>query len=194
MMRDDMDFLKFVAAVVILSASGGVQSEDGGYDHERLTTLEGRTYQAVFVIGSDATGLTFRHREGIAKIPFSSLSESYRMLYETVEELPAADSGGPQAKDAPEAALEEDEAFALEPATLVARNRVLLPLAPAPLRLGGGIVHPARPLAWPSWWPDHGPIHRLAHPLYREWAVRDFLHSSGLLPLPCRFASIPLTP
>lgn len=185
MMLGDMNFLKFVAAVVVLSLSSGARSEEGGHDHERLTTVEGRVYHEIFVIGTDATGLTFRHREGIAKLPFSSLSESYRMLYEAVEELPAADAVS-QAAPAPDAAVEEGgDGLFLEPAVLIARNRLHLTLPPAYLRLGGGIAPCAQPLLWPSWWPDHGHIHRLTHPLYRELATRDFLHTAGLLPFPC---------
>lgn len=145
------------------------------YDHETLSTATGRVYREIFVIGSDAHGLTFRHRGGIAKLPFRDLSTSYRMLYESVADLEEA------VPDAAEPVEATHEVSLSLPVTMQARTRITIQLPPQVWRLGGGLppgwVNPA----WPSWWPRHQEVHRLSHPLYREMVVRDFLHSSGLL-------------
>ncbi len=174
-----MNFLKYV----ILSVPLSIPLLSLAQDHESLATREGRVYHEVFVTDADATGLTFRHRDGIAKVGFSSLSDSYRMLYETVEELPEEPSSADK-----KAETADDDSLAAwldqGPVQIEARNRVVI-LLPSPfLRLGGGIDPSRRVPAWPAHWPDHERVHRLTHPLWRELALRDFLCTSGLLPSP----------
>ncbi len=178
-----MDFLKFVAFLALLSSSSPLRSGEGAHDHERLTTVEGRVYHAILVIDADAAGLTFRHRDGVAKLPYSSLPTAYRMLYEAVDDLPAGDSEEPPADVHPDSGIEETE-FAMESAVLAARSRIRLPAPSACFLLGGGGALPP-PSPWPAWWPGHAQVHRLADPWHRERAVREFLHLSGLLPAPC---------
>ncbi len=240
-----MKFLKFAPLLLSVTLSVDGLGQDGGYDHERLTTLRGRAYYEVFVIGSDANGLTFRHRDGIAKVEFGQLSEAYRMLYEAVAELPEETDPAAEApaETNPSGGAEWTDPSAMPPMTLLARNRICLdfPMAwprpggggppdfrlarlshtpsaatgcgPSPLRSGPDFPwtvcsHTARReiqaapcgdgssrrlatkgyekcglATWPAWWPDHQWVHRLTRPFYRELALRDFLCTSGLLPL-----------
>ncbi len=119
-----MKLLKFAILVIVAMAAPGARGQEGGFDHERLTTVDGRTYHEVFVIGSDGNGLTFRHRNGIAKVGFGQLSEGYRMLYEGVAELPAVAPGGPSADPGAETAPEADWVESLDegPVMLLARK------------------------------------------------------------------------
>ncbi len=186
-----MNFLK-IAAIFSVVSGFGLRGQGEGYDHESLTTAEGRVFHEIFVLGSDPAGLTFRHRAGIAKVSFSSLSPAYRMLYEPVEDLPGGDGAAPGEAAAPAPAETDQTAFADDwverldegPVRLEARNRIVAILPIRALWLGGGIDHDRREPAWPSWWPRHEEVHRLTHPLYRELALRDFLYCSGLLPQP----------
>ena len=166
--------LAHVCAVVLLPFGAGA------YDHESLTTEQGRVYHEIFVIEADAHGLTFRHRDGVAKLGFESLSPAYRMLYETMEDLPATepvreeeDGIGPDGGDpgAPGAFagdwldFVEDEPILLHVGSRIAIRRPL----------------PCQPVVpWYSWWPRQYGQHPLAHPLGRERAVREFLLLSGL--------------
>ncbi len=184
MSLDIMNFsnLAMVSLLFVASLTG----QD--YDHETLSTNTGRVYREIFILGADSHGLTFRHAAGIAKVPFGSLSESYRMLYEPVADLEDAPETERELKGEEEKA-EVVHAGDLElpvPADLMARSQITLRLPAEIWRLGGGLSPCWVDPAGPSWWPQHQRVHRLSHPLYREMAVRDFLHSSGLLPVPCR--------
>lgn len=170
-----LDIMNFRIASVLLLAVWTASMGAQGYDHETLSTVTGRVYREIFVIGSDAHGLTFRHRDGIAKLPFGDLSTSYRMLYEPVADLEEA------VPDAAELAEASDEVNLPLPVTMQARTRITIHLPPPVWRLGGGMSPAWVNPVWPSWWPRHQEVHRLSHPLYREMVVRDFLHSSGLL-------------
>ncbi|MFV1995994.1 MAG: hypothetical protein ACC661_11220 [Verrucomicrobiales bacterium] len=46
-----------------------------------IKTLYGRTFQEVVILQNDPHGITFRHRDGIAKLPFAELGESLRQQY-----------------------------------------------------------------------------------------------------------------
>lgn len=151
------------------------------FDHERLSSTTGKVYHEIFIIGSDADGLTFRHRDGIAKLPFRELSASYRMLYEPVADLESATE--PVDPPEPDAAV-VDPAAPHPPVHVVSRSRVTLAIPRVVWRLGGGLPPGWTDPAWPDWWPAHQQVHRLTNPCYRELVVRDFLHSSGLLPIP----------
>ncbi len=181
-----MKFLTFAFFGILAFAPSVGCGQEVGYDHERLTTNDGRAYHEVFVLGSDANGLTFRHRDGIAKVGFGQLSEAYRMLYEMVAELPDMAIPAEPSSDPREVAAIRGHAIDMldrEPLILLARNRFAIPLPAATPWCGGGLSHLPQS-AWPTWWPDHGRIHRLTHPLFREYAVRGFLISSGLLSRP----------
>ena len=65
---------------------------------------------------------------------------------------------------------------------IIVRNRVVIPL---PVNRGYGACDPcARPIHWPAHWGRYHPAHRLADPCFRELVVRDFLYTTGLMPLP----------
>ncbi len=181
-----MKLLKFATLLIVAVAVSGVRGQEGGFDHERLTTVDGRSYHEVFILGSDRNGLTFRHRQGIAKVGFEQLSESYRMLYEAVDELPGTSADALPADSGAEAAGEADWIETLDegPVILLARNRILIERPAAWPRLGGGVPPDWLAPAWPVWWSDHARVHRITHPLYRELVLREFLHLSGLLPWP----------
>lgn len=174
-----MNFLKFALLAFMGTAMASAEAQD--YDHERLSSTTGKVYHEIFIIGSDAEGLTFRHRDGIAKLPFRELSASYRMLYEPVADLESA--AEPVDPSEPEATSVGPTA-PHPPVHVVSRSRVALPIPWAVWRLGGGLPPGWTDSAWPDWWPAHQRVHRLTNPFYREMVVRDFLHSSGLLPVP----------
>lgn len=178
-----MNFLKFawtlVAVGTLLSANA---QEEVTYDHESLTTVEGTVYREIFIVGSDATGLTFRHRGGIAKVVYPSLSDSYRALYEAVDELPATESA--PAKDpgpAPVVAASPLSFAGGQPVVVIARQQVRIPLSRS---VWEGACPPVYP-NWPVAWADHRDVLRLADPCWRARSVRDFLAISGLAS-PCR--------
>lgn len=175
-----MNFLTLAIPIVLLgsmSLSGASES----YDMERIRTLEGREYRGILILEADQYGLSFRHDGGIAKLPFSSLSENLRMLYEVVDEVPgdAAVDAVPPVETTAEATPPNVSLPA--PVILLARSRVIVP-SPA-LFLGGGYTALDR-VPWPAWWPRYDPVHELTNPYFRELAVRDFLYSSGLLRTP----------
>jgi hypothetical protein len=178
-----MNFLKsalmFVAAGALFSATA---QEEATYDHESLTTVEGTVYRDIFIVGSDATGLTFRHRGGIAKVGYTSLSESYRALYEAVEELPPTESA-PAEEPAPAPAVAASPlSFAGgQPVVVIARQQVRIPLSRS---VWEGACPPVY-LNWPVAWADHREVLRIAYPCWRARSVRDFLSISGLAS-PCR--------
>ncbi len=96
MIPDCMNFLKVTIYCSLALIALPLSAQDGGYDHESLTTKTGQVYHDISVLDADAHGLMFRHRNGIAKISFVSLPDSYRMLYETGESLDkAANSSQP---------------------------------------------------------------------------------------------------
>jgi hypothetical protein len=178
-----MNFLKsawiFVAVGAFLSAQA---QEEATYDHESLTTVEGTVYREIFIVGSDATGLTFRHRGGIAKVGYASLSDSYRALYEAVEELPANESApAEEATPAPVVAVSADSFAGGQPVVVIARQQLRVPLS----RSAWEGACPPVYLNWPVAWADHCEVLRLADPCWRARSVRDFLHFSGLSS-PCR--------
>lgn len=178
-----MNFLKSAWFVMALGALlSATAQEEATYDHESLTTVEGTVYREIFIVGSDATGLTFRHRGGIAKVGFASLSDSYRALYEAVEELPVAEP----APDEEATPLPADAASPLaftggQPLVVFAWQQVRIPLSRSVWK---GACPPAY-VNWPVAWSDHRDVLRLADPCWRARSVRDFLSISGLSS-PCR--------
>lgn len=174
-----MNFLKLATVVFILGFLQFGNSQEADFDLEKIVTTSGKIYREIIILGSDDYGLTFRHRGGIAKERFSSLSTNLRMLYEVVgdpveakiADLPAKTEGEPVPSSP-----------ALPPIVFTVRTRVNI-VHPA-LQLGGGYGSPDAS-QWPSWWARYYPVHHLTNPYQRELAVRDFLYSSGLLPTPC---------
>jgi hypothetical protein len=175
-----MNFLTFGIFGGFLFASSPVLASET-YDLEKIRTVEGREYRGIVILEADRHGLSFRHDSGIAKLPFASLSENLRMLFEAVDDIPAADD---TAAD-PSAVAEEEpvrgEVTLPAPVILIAACRVRIP--PPVVPLGGGYTHADR-IRWPVWWSRYDPAHELANPYFRELAVRDFLYSSGLVPTP----------
>lgn len=175
-----MNFLTLVISAALLGmAALAVGSEP--YDLERIRTVEGTEYRGILILEADRHGLSFRHDRGIAKVPFTSLSENLRMLYEVIDEAPAGAETGESAAPAMSTVTTPPDLCLPSPVLLSARSRAILP-APV-LYLGGGYTaadrHP-----WPAWWPRYDPVHELTNPYFRELAVRDFLYSSGLLRTP----------
>lgn len=172
------------ATIFLLCCSVGTEVAKS-FDFESLTTTADRHYQEVFVLESDQHGLTFRHRYGIAKVPFGELSMNLRMLYEPVGEV--GDPG------APDLDAESTEVFLEEPDYAIATVRTTIT---APLWWWQGALtqmpRPCPPVVWPSHWPRYHPAHALAVPAYRELAVRDFLYTTGLAPRPCGVHPYPL--
>jgi hypothetical protein len=178
-----MNFLKSAWIVVAVGAFLSAQAqEEATYDHESLTTVEGAVYREIFIVGSDATGLTFRHRGGIAKVGYASLSDSYRALYEAVEELPATESApAEESVPAPVVAASPLSFAGGQPVVVIARQQLRIPLSRS---VWEGACSPVY-LNWPVAWADHREVLRLADPCWRARSVRDFLYFSGLSS-PCR--------
>lgn len=183
-----MNFLK-IATTFFLAIGSWASLMAENWDHDQLTTVEGQVYREIAILGSDATGLTFRHRDGLAKLPFSALSQSYRMLYEGLEGI---DDGTPEEEVSGGQNLapgvfplgEVDEAqFQLVmgvPLVVEARTRLTLPLAMFSLRTAPACGWSTPLNGWPGWWPDHRYGYLLTRPACRERAVREFLFFSGL--------------
>jgi hypothetical protein len=151
----------------------------GDYDLERIVTTQGSEYWDVLILGADEHGLMFRHRAGIAKLPFSVLSQNLRMLYET-DSSPVGDLGETDPHTESAGADEGKGTVAPVPWVVTVRNRVTFPTAVIP-------HHPA--CGVPFAWSDRRFAHALASPLYREIALSRFLRSvqlSGAGPYPCR--------
>jgi len=175
-----MNFLTLAIPTVLLgsmSLSGASES----HDIERIRTIGGKEYRGILILEADQYGLSFRHDGGIAKLPFSSLSENLRMLYEVIDEVPgdAEVEAAPPVETTAEA-IPPDICLP-SPVILLARSRVIVP-SPA-LYLGGGYTAADR-VPWPARWSRYDPVHQLTNPYFRELAVRDFLYSSGLLRTP----------
>ncbi len=171
-----MRFLIAAISVVLLFVTAESRANDGDFDLEKIQTTHGRIYRDILILGADHHGLTFRHREGIAKVEFPALSENVRMLYEVTEEIPASDeveSG--QATD-PAGPAGTNPAGA-ENHVLTVYHRLTL-YAPIEDRFAYRPCQEA--IYWPSSWPQYHPAHRLTIPYYRERSVRDFLILSGL--------------
>jgi hypothetical protein len=175
-----MNFLTlFVFGVLFMACSRVSASEV--YDLETIRTTDGRLYRSILILDADQHGLSFRHESGIAKVLFTSLSPNLRMLYEMVEELPAASVESVQTAAPGEKEMPGLVSSLPSPLLLTTWHRVRLP-APAAY-LGGGYPFQGDRY-WPTWWPRYDPVHQLANPYYREVAVRDFLYRSGLLAVP----------
>lgn len=174
-----MKFLSSVALGLLFLVWGESRAGGGDFDLEKMQTLQGRTYHGVQILGSDQHGLTFRHRDGIAKIDFHSLSENIRMMYEAAEDIPepeAMDTGRPEVSSTPRETVEEG-------LVLTVYHRLTLHL---PLVAWAGCDPRRNYNQWPSWWSRYHPAHQLTIPCYRERTVRDFLQFSGLSGRACR--------
>lgn len=163
----------------------GVGLAEGSHDHEQLTTRDGQVFRAIRVIDSDPQGLTFRHREGIAKIPFDALSPAYRLLYETVEEAVDTPEALPAAAPSPAALETPDRAGRPAPSSwelhIRLHWRALVPTGSAcgafPSSTPPGQHLAARGRS------DHGTLF-LSHARHRERVLRSFLLHQGLLTTP----------
>lgn len=161
-----------IASFVLLSLLFPFAAK-GQYDLERVRTLDGRQYEEIQILDADAHGITFRHHEGITKVPYHRLSVNLRMLYEPVAEVAEA---GEQSEEEPEP--DAVDFFSPEFVEVTASNRVTISLH---WLRAGRIGMPAPCMApWPSHWPRYQSAHALAYPAWRELAVRDFLYTTGL--------------
>ena len=186
-----MNFLIVAVFGMILSVPRFCEANGGGYDLAQIKTVHGKVYREIYILEADSYGLTFRHRDGIAKVVFPSLPANLRMLYETTEELGEVESDnekGELEKTEDIAPQETDPIgvtrpgnFGSVPLVFTVRNRVTIPSSA--LWLGGGYLNAGR-MGWPGRWHRYGAVHELANPYYRELVVRDFLYSSGLISKP----------
>lgn len=201
-----MKFLIVAVFGMILSVPLFCKGGGGDYDLPQIKTVYGKVYREIYILEADEYGLTFRHRDGIAKVVFSALSENLRMLYEVTGEVGGVESNSEKGKSPKAGETEPHESgstginssgsYGALPLVVTVRTRVTFP-SPA-LWLGGGYPGSDR-MGWSARWHRYGSVHELANPYYRELAVRDFLYSSGLLPkppgiftyrIPCRSRSL----
>lgn len=180
-----MDLLKFTilfGVCLLLTVPSG-QAE--GYDLERIKTNRGRVYHDILIMGADSYGMLFRHRNGIAKVGFESLSMNLRMMYEPTGEeeesfqaaVASEESLSPVSKESGEVALPI-------PSTLTVRTSIVIPHHRV-FSHGKGHASCRQPVHWPSHWTRYHPAIALAVPACRERAIRDFLITTGLVPRPC---------
>jgi hypothetical protein len=175
-----MNFLRSALYLCVMGGLGVAIAQEGDYDHESLTTTQGQVYREIYVMGADATGLTFRHREGIAKVGYDLLSPSYCSLYEPVEDLPGVETAVSADEPAPKPEPLAGIAGIDGPILITIRQQVRIPLATVPGWGGGACYGDAVFRTWPRGWVDHREVLRLADPCWRGRAVRDFLVLSGL--------------
>lgn len=208
-----MRFLNFAALLMAgMLAATGLAADEGGFDFESLEVASGSVYREVLILDADEHGLMFRHRGGIAKLPFSQFSENLRMLYEPVAAVPELADAAPDEESrgedgVPVGQARDRESGETSPAfdsawpesiSLTARARV--EVSPGTIWTGGFRGDPRAGLAtWPRyrapWRPAWGRYPRslsLANPFYRELVVRDFLITTGLIPAPPGFRPYPI--
>lgn len=176
-----MNSLKF-ATFLLVVAWTLPPPDAGAFDLPAIRAEGGQVYRDILILDSDGHGLLFRHRDGIAKVPFAQLSDNVRMLYEPVAEVTAtgeaeAGKGGEPAVVADDSASED---WVL---TMTTRTRVTLPVS----TLSAGTCSPAARgfpwrgyAAWPSHWPRYHQPWVLAYPGYRACALDELLHVTGL--------------
>lgn len=168
-----MKFLTFAIILPLFAMIPNGFSQDGDFDLDSIKTVDGKRYLEIWILDADDHGMTFRHRDGIAKLPFHQLSMNLRMLYEPVAEV--ADAEGE---------VEEELFVFSEDASIQATASTRL-TAPIYWLRGAYTQMPQPQMApWPSHWPRYHPAHALAYPAYRELAVRDFLYTTGLAERP----------
>lgn len=163
-----MNILKF--AIFLSVGIGLAHAEEFDGDLEKIETVHGKRYEKIYIVGGDGTGLTFRHKDGIAKVDFSELPMNLRMLYEPV------DAGEEEKID-----------------TAGVKEEHFVPLLDFSLRYRPPAVHSAQVLPlgccsgvpWKPYWPRFHPAHQLVDPLCREAVLRDFLYTTGLVCPPC---------
>lgn len=169
-----INIMKFLIAAIFLAVGATSLAQAGGFDLDAITTVEGREYQEIFIVDSDEHGLLFRHRRGIAKLPFASLPTNLRMLYEVSAPLEVPDEATEQVGEPQMSPSGQN----LIPLVFTVRTRVY----PQPAVDSSG--YGCGPFLWPSHWPRFHPVHHLVNPYCREMALRDFLYTTGLLPKP----------
>ncbi|MEQ1842587.1 MAG: hypothetical protein ABL994_19480 [Verrucomicrobiales bacterium] len=172
-----MRFLIAAISVVLLFVTAGSRANEGDFELEKIKTIYGRIYRDILILGADRHGLTFRHREGIAKVEFAALSGNVQLLYKVTGEIPATGEVESGQATVPAGATSTTPAGA-ENHVLTIYHRLTLYAPPIEDRF---IYRPCQEaIYWPSSWPQYHPAHQLTIPYYRERSVRDFLILSGL--------------
>lgn len=174
--------MKILIVAIFLALSFSGFAQDGDFDLEKISTVEGREYRDILIVDSDEHGLLFRHRQGIAKLPFASLPTNLRMLYEVAAPVETVEEGEKVEETESEDSEKAKSAANFYPLTFTVRTRTY-PKSPVD-SCGPGPGSGCGPFLWPSHWPRFRPAHHLVNPYCRELAVRDFLYTSGLLPKP----------
>lgn len=175
-----MKFLIYGFIFTVAVWSNGYSSEEL-FDLDSIRSLDGRVYHDILILDGDEHGLMFRHRKGIAKIPFRQLSMNLRMLYEPVGEVEKG-SEVDSTEDNEPAQSGKKTAEAMTP--LEARAVASLSGPEWWIRGAFTQIPRSRVAPWPQHWPRYHPAHALAYPHYRELAVRDFLYTTGLAERP----------
>ena len=114
---------------------------------EDIKTLSGTTYQNITVTRVEANGISISHDDGLAKIPFTDLSEELRSKYNYDPKKAAQLSQVEQAAAAQRAAKANEEAVALAAAKSIAakvKKRCVL----VAQVVGDGILADASPGDW----------------------------------------------
>ena len=189
--------MKFLKVAVIFIVWGGASLSSGNeesFDLERIKVQSGKVYRNILILEGDAHGLTFRHEDGIAKVPYDSLSMNLRMLYQPVGDLPEGEAGN---ESAPDIAVEmRGKGDSIESIPVVIQLRTYSRGRQEGLGHHSSSVPslgymPGYRAPWKSHWGRYPLALSLANPRYRALAVQDFLSvafphscSSGHSPYP----------
>lgn len=195
-----MNFLK-LAAILLAFCVSSLGAEEEFYDLERIKLTSGKVYHGIQILEGDKHGLLFRHKAGIAKIPFEFLSMNLRMLYEPVEDVPGGDEGAVEEEaDESRAPAESEEFMAATPTapvTWVIRTRVSQNYSPCVsgsdrYRVPSLGYLPEYRAPWKPHWGRYPLALSLANPRFRALAVEDFLSVVYPTAYPCAPRAYPV--
>lgn len=172
-----MNFLKLAVILLLVLQFPQARAEEESYDLERIKLTTGKVYHGIQILEGDQHGLLFRHKAGIAKVPFSLLSMNLRMLYEPVADVPdgtASPEVEGEGKDIEEPASSPLASGWLIQARVYQKPHWYSASSPHGCYPSLGYLADYR-VPWKSHWGPYPLPLSLANPRYRALAVRDFL-------------------
>ena len=178
-----------IGAALVAAPGPARASDEGGegaaIELGTLRTEDGRTFHEARAVSADTLGLTFRHRGGVAKIDFELLSREIRDRYgydKAIAEQKAEEGKDGEAPKTARAAAAAAKSPTPVEVRLRIRTRTQIRL---PQAAGcGGLAACRAGVPWGSWWPRYHPANNYALFPCRQLAERDFLITSGILPVP----------
>tara|TARA_R110002096_G_scaffold85802_17_gene197897 strand:+ start:105 stop:707 length:603 start_codon:yes stop_codon:yes gene_type:complete len=188
-----MRFLNFAAILGLLLFAGSVRGDGPQPDFDWLATTKGDVYREVIVIKGDQYGLIFRHQDGISKIDYAWLPPQLKDAYAPI---PSPENLIADTKfDGFQVSGDEDE-YSSQDLQVTLRRRFTFP------------ANWLTSYSWPNSYVGsgydfsagraclfgHRPAHAFVTPYWRELAIQDLLHSSGLISRPWGIHSLNRSP